>query len=342
MEKILSLVIPTYNMEKYLDKCLTSLIMPKNMDDLEVLIVNDGSKDHSLEIAYRYSEKYPNTFIVIDKENGNYGSCINSGLKKATGRYFKVLDADDTFNTENLSDFIEFLRNLHVDLIMSDLVINDIQKGTIHHITYNLPVSVPFSFDDFEKRNVPYMWMHAVTHLTEKMRRIGYHQQEGISYTDKEFVFYPMAVSQTVAYFPKIIYEYTTGREGQTIDENVWIKNYWMEVKAVKKLLEIYVVHKENVSESGRHFMEVQSKLYIGSIYRHYIQMARRQLPIGELIEFDKWLEISAPGLYHCVDLEEETAHFYYISEWRKYKANMRGYLVHRFMHRIKFYIMRR
>lgn len=76
-----------------------------------------------------------------------------------------------------------------------------------------IPVGITFSFEHFAKKDVPYMWMHAVTHRTEKMRRIGYQQQEGISYTGKEFVFYPMAFSETLAYFPKVLYEYVTGRE---------------------------------------------------------------------------------------------------------------------------------
>ena len=97
MEKLLTIIIPTYNMEKYLDKCLSSLIVDDKelMTQLEVLVVIDGAKDRSSEIAHTYQDKYPDTYVVIDKENGNYGSCINRGLKEASGKYVKVLDADD-------------------------------------------------------------------------------------------------------------------------------------------------------------------------------------------------------------------------------------------------------
>lgn len=97
MDKILTIIIPTYNMEKYLRHCLDSLIVP-NMDKVEVLMINDGSKDSSSAIGHEYQNRYPKTFRVIDKENGNYGSCINRGLKEATGKYVKVLDADDSFD----------------------------------------------------------------------------------------------------------------------------------------------------------------------------------------------------------------------------------------------------
>ena len=118
MNKILTIVIPTYNMEKYLDKCLTSLVIEDRelMKQLEILVVIDGSKDRSSEIAHAYQVRYPQTFIVIDKENGNYGSCINRGLKEAAGKYIKVLDADDCYNSKSLQQHLELLRIVDVDL----------------------------------------------------------------------------------------------------------------------------------------------------------------------------------------------------------------------------------
>ena len=72
MEKILTIVIPTYNMQDYLRRCLDSLIVPEEqMQRLEVLVVNDGSEDNSSAIAHEYQDKYPDTFRVVDKENGN-------------------------------------------------------------------------------------------------------------------------------------------------------------------------------------------------------------------------------------------------------------------------------
>ena len=111
MDKILTIVIPTYNMEKYLDKCLTSLLFNDKdlLKQLEVLVVIDGSKDRSSLIAHSYEKKYPETFRVIDKENGTYVSCIKRGLKEATGKYIKILDADDSFDTTNLRSFILFI-----------------------------------------------------------------------------------------------------------------------------------------------------------------------------------------------------------------------------------------
>ena len=104
-EKVLTISIAAYNVEKYLDNTLNSLICNK-MDKLEVIIQNDGSKDSTCEVAKKYVEKYPNVFILNDKKNGGYGSTINASLKMAKGKYFKQLDGDDWFDTSNLDSFI--------------------------------------------------------------------------------------------------------------------------------------------------------------------------------------------------------------------------------------------
>ena len=94
MQKVISFIIPSYNAEPYLDQCLKSFLHPDCMEQIEVLIVNDGSKDGTKALAERYMEDYPDIFRLIDKENGGHGSAINVGVKKASGRYLKVIDAD--------------------------------------------------------------------------------------------------------------------------------------------------------------------------------------------------------------------------------------------------------
>ena len=93
--KSLTILIPVYNTEKYIKRCLDSLLVPEVLDDIEIIVVSDGSKDHSAEIVREYVERYPDTIILIDKENGGHGSTINAGIAAATGKYFRVLDSDD-------------------------------------------------------------------------------------------------------------------------------------------------------------------------------------------------------------------------------------------------------
>lgn len=95
MDKALTVIVPVYNMEKYIRQCLESLVIGEALDRIEVLVVLDGSKDGSAEIAYEFVEQYPDTFRIIYKANGGHGSAINTGLMMASGEYVKILDSDD-------------------------------------------------------------------------------------------------------------------------------------------------------------------------------------------------------------------------------------------------------
>ena len=117
--KILSIAIPTYNMERYLGRCLDSLVAARRTDALEIIVVNDGSTDCSSEIAHRYAKEHPNSIIVIDKKNGNYGSCVNAALKVATGKYFRVLDSDDWVDTDGLVQLLDKLKNAEADAVVT-------------------------------------------------------------------------------------------------------------------------------------------------------------------------------------------------------------------------------
>ena len=118
--KSLTILIPVYNTEKYIKRCLDSLLVPEVLDDIEIIVVSDGSKDHSAEIVREYVERYPDTIILIDKENGGHGSTINAGIAAATGKYFRVLDSDDWFNTLEFAEFTARLRNEDADLVVCD------------------------------------------------------------------------------------------------------------------------------------------------------------------------------------------------------------------------------
>ena len=119
MEKILSVSIASYNVEKFIRKALDSCCIPEIMDRLEVLVVNDGSTDSTLQIAREYEEKYPQTFRVIDKKNGGYGSTVNASIKAAKGKYFRLLDGDDWFDRDGLVRFIEELSEAQEDMIVA-------------------------------------------------------------------------------------------------------------------------------------------------------------------------------------------------------------------------------
>jgi len=231
MEKILTIVIPTYNMQDYLRRCLDSLIVPEEqMKQLEVLVINDGSKDNSSAIAHEYQDKYPDTFRVIDKGNGNYGSCVNRGLKEATGKYFRILDADDWFETKALAYIMLKLLELNenVDLILTNYLIA--QEGKSARTVVDIPQKYNEKCIDqkkfsFKKHNLEQLLvMHSITVRTKKLIDSNYSQQTGISYTDTEFNYFSLLNSNFIYILDICLYNYYVGRAGQTMDCDV-LKN---------------------------------------------------------------------------------------------------------------------
>lgn len=314
MEKLLSIVIPTYNMEKYLDKCLTSLIINDDIFNLlEVLVIIDGAKDRSSEIAHSYEERFKNVFRVIDKENGNYGSCVNRGLAESTGKYIRVLDADDFFDTDTLCLFLKYLLKEESDMIISASrsVYDD---GSIHNLTFNLPSGV-FNLDDIDDRTGKSLFMHAITYKTELLKP-WYKQTEGISYTDLEWAYLPTFNVRSISYFPKIIYNYNIGRPGQTVSVAARSKNMWMEVKVVKRLVDEYNQRAGGSTE----FAKKRLSFFIEQLYNYYLVSIRGGLDMEQLEEFDVFLKSSSKELYQLMDqcyIQRLGWRYHYIRDWR-------------------------
>ncbi len=232
-QKYLTVVVPVYNMEKLLTRCLDSLLILDNEDlfkKLEVIVVNDGSKDKSLHIARKYELKYPEVYKVIDKPNGNYGSCINVGIKNATGKYFRILDADDFFKSAAL---VNILKNIDKFLVCPDLLITNYQEDysigysrCVENVDYEYNRIYPFAEVDFrDQSNGVLAVMHRMTYSLDVIRNSHLLHLEGISYTDSEYCFYPLISVQSVMFLDECLYCYQIGREGQTVSEVSYQKN---------------------------------------------------------------------------------------------------------------------
>lgn len=297
MKILLTIVIPTYNMQDYLNRCLDSLIVrPDLMGQLEVLVVIDGSKDNSSAIAHEYEAKYPDTFRVIDKENGNYGSCVNRGLAEAQGKYIKVLDADDWFDTKNFEAFLPFLENSDADLVISDFDQVDESGNVTNHLSYGLPTSSDNTLSVIP-RNVLFL-MHAVTYKTENLRKIGYRQTEGISYTDQEWIFLPTTTVQKVGYFDSVVYKYLVGRQGQTVDPSVFAKHISHEMKSLETMMRQFEEVKDHVDAEHYDYLVWRLIMRIHLVYHQFLVKLYKTMNVGELVDFDKNMKKSFPASY--------------------------------------------
>lgn len=320
MKKVLTIVIPTYNMEKYIGRCLNSLVLPLNsLEKLEVLVINDGSKDRSSEIAHSYEKENPQTFRVINKENGNYGSCINRGLKEAKGKYIKILDADDYYDTDNLSEFIKLLEIIDVDGIVSDMQRVDLAGHYHKKDSFDFAQNQISTLEEIVEHPFRRIRMHSITYKTDNIRRIGYHQTEGISYTDMEWIFLPMTTCNTIYYFPKTIYYYVEDRVGQTMDPKVYKKNFWQDIIVQNSMIKsLNFFDCTNIAASNYlNKLLISHSIYI---YRHFFLTFKMQTCYEEMVETDKYLCQVTPYVakelnrFHCFS----PINFHIIKHWRK------------------------
>jgi glycosyltransferase involved in cell wall biosynthesis len=335
MQKLLSIIIPTYNMENYLEACLDSLLTD-NMSLIEVLVINDGSQDSSYDIARRYGDKYPETFVVIDKGNGNYGSCVNVGLRRATGKYIKVLDADDCFNTRVFEAYLNDIKECDTDMVISDYVKVYPDFETI--VSCDIPEKKILDFRDLCKdNNIWNLWMHNVAYKRELLLGIDYKQTEGISYTDQEWIFSPFTAVKTAIYFKLPLYRYTLGREGQTMSSAFSDKHFRDNIVCTCNMIE-QACHFNNVPDDIMNMLNYKLLKRCRFIFRTYI-LKKQVINNKDLDILDNKIKSLNFNLYKATgSLPMSTPLFpiKYISVWRKnhnsrwLKLNIRMY---KFLH---------
>lgn len=317
--KLLTIIIPTYNMSAYLDRCLTSLHLPDAglMEQLEVLVIDDGSTDDSLSIAQRHVSLCPNSIRAIHKENGNYGSCINRGLAEAAGQYVKVVDADDWVNTENLAEMMLVLSTTQVNAILTDH--RHIEPSGKERFYVSLPIKANcvLQLDSLSDEAMRSVMMHAVAYRTDMLRNISYRQTEGISYTDQEWVFLPMAQAQTVYYLPQPVYHYLVGRSGQTVDLKVWERNFWMELQGMTVMLDEYIMWKERISDGARRYLQQRLAFRNYAIYEAYFTRFATGHNNELMKEYDQSLRQLNPTLWQ-LSAQYSIASFQYVKAWRE------------------------
>ena len=314
--KTLSIIVPTYNMEKYLDKCLSSLIINDSnlLKQLEVLVIIDGATDRSSEIAHSYQTRYPEVFVVVDKENGNYGSCINRGVKEATGKYIRVLDADDWYNTANLELFLRKIEKVNVDKIATIYSAIHMNKRTT--IVQPYPAETVMEMKDVKHGN--YIPMHAVTYRTQLLRDMNYVQTEGMSYTDFEWMHLPTPYVKTLYYVPLDIYQYFVGREGQTVDPDVVKKSYPQMFYLLRKILEEY--SKSIKIAPNQEYVINNVTNSICWIYTEAFIPAKFQGDNECVLAMDNYLKTYYTSIYEHLDeiFCSRLFHYRFVHEWRK------------------------
>ena len=244
--KLLSIAIPCYNSEKYMAKCIDSLL--PGGDDVEILIVDDGSTDGTAQIADRYQVLNPNIVRVIHKENGGHGSAVNAGLENATGLFFKVVDSDDWVREGAYRQVLETLRQLaggeaHLDMLISNFVYNKVgeKRHKVMQYRSSLPVGRMFTWKEvghFHKGH--YILMHSVIFRTQLLRDCGLKLPEHCFYVDNLYVFCPLPYVKNMYYLDVNFYSYYIGRVDQSVNQKVMISRLDQQLRVNKLMIDFY------------------------------------------------------------------------------------------------------
>ena len=238
--KQLTVAVPAYNTEAYLQKCLDSLV---SIDPrLEIIVVNDGSTDDTEVIARRYADQYPEQVRLINKENGGHGSGINCAVKLASGRYFKVIDADDWIIHENLSPLLDALERTCADAVITGYrTINDATGKVLTYPTdcryMGQEVGVSQLMEVYEEISSCCSF-HGLLYRTEFYRACGFQLSEGIFYEDQEYATLPFVHVETVLILPLFFYEYRIGNSGQSVAFHNQVKRIGHIETVIRRMLE--------------------------------------------------------------------------------------------------------
>ncbi|MFR4440829.1 MAG: glycosyltransferase family 2 protein [Hungatella sp.] len=259
--KLLSVAIPCYNSEAYMRHCIESLLT--GGEEMEIIIVDDGSvKDRTAQIADEYAEKYPTICRAVHQENGGHGEAVNTGLRNATGVYYKVVDSDDWVDEDALKEVLRTLRRFiygdqTLDMLISNFVYEKQGAKRKKVMSYKtaLPQDQLITWNDvkiFMKGQ--YILMHSVIYRTELLRECGLELPKHTFYVDNIFVYQPLPHVKTMYYLNVNFYRYFIGREDQSVNETVMIGRIDQQIRVTKLMLDYYDVTKIS-NRKLRHYM---------------------------------------------------------------------------------------
>jgi len=230
--KLLTIAVPSYNSEAYLERCMETLLL--GGEEVEILIVNDGSKDRTAEIANCYAAQYPSIVRAIHKPNGGHGDAVTTGLYHATGKYFKVVDSDDKLAPDAYKKVLDFLRGVvqegkELDMLISNYVYDKqgvpVEKRKVIEYHKMLPVGKFFTWEDTGKFEIGhYLLMHAVIYRTQMLRDMELRLPKHTFYVDNIYVYKPLPHVKTMYYLDVNLYMYYIGRDDQSVNTEVMKK----------------------------------------------------------------------------------------------------------------------
>ena len=263
--KLLSVAVPCYNSAEYMEKTIRSILT--GGDRVELIIVDDGSKDNTLEIANKYQRKFPDIVKVVHQENGGHGEAVNTGIKNATGLYFKVVDSDDCLGKNALKQVLDLLKKMveedaGLDMLITDFLYDKVGQKHKKVMRYkrSMPVGKMFTWDDVKFGKSQYLLMHSVIYRTKVLRESGMVLPKHTFYVDNIYVFQPLPYVKNIYYLDVVLYKYFIGRDDQSVQQDIMIKRIDQQYRVTKIMLDVYndsLVNNKNLDNVMVHYFDM-------------------------------------------------------------------------------------
>lgn len=262
---LLSIVIPSYNVGKFIRHGVFSLLQSKYIDKLEIIVVNDGSKDNTVDVVKEMLKEYCDcknpALILVDKPNGGHGSTINKGIEIATGKYFKLMDGDDCFITSEFDKLIEKLEIEDSDIILNDYYNDLVYPGEHPEVNFynNLKAGIQYKLDDLYNSEYGFgKWgpmLPTSTYKTNMLKNANFKLDEHCFYVDMELNMISYVYAKTITYYPFVIYNYMIGRNGQSISKESYKKNILNHEKVCIRLADEYTKFENILSYNRKEYI---------------------------------------------------------------------------------------
>lgn len=238
--KILSFIIPSYNCQQYLDKCITSFLDKDVIDALDIIIVNDGSTDATAEVAQKYCDLYPGSIRLISQENKGHGGALNTGCAAAVGKYLKVIDADDWVETQNLKQYLQMLEQCDSDVVLThhytiNITTGEIKKWKSYPKTFGKAYTFEEIMADWKSFDRS-LTFHGITYNTKFYHENGIQLSEHVFYEDHEFATFPCCRAKTITPVDLFIYDYRIGDVQQSVSDTNQLKRISHTETVLKRL----------------------------------------------------------------------------------------------------------
>ncbi len=334
--KILSLIVPSYNSEKFLDKCILSFCDESVLNALDIIIVDDGSRDATADVARKYCQLYPDSIRLISQENKGHGGALNTGFSAAKGKYLKPIDADDWIETRNLPALIDALRNCDSDVVLTHYHMVDVSNGSISEMkstaeNYGQTVTIDelmAQWGCFFRAAT----FHGIAYNREFYQKHGNPLTEHVFYEDNEYATIPFCYAKTITPLDLFVYEYRVGDVNQSIAVGNQVKRLGHIQTVIGRMLQVYCQLPDG---AGRHYMAAKTQA-VGMMYLTTALLAHPDKKLGRQLAQEQMtvFQNTAPAIYNMLTMKYRI--YQLLSSLHVSKQTWDGFLNSRIYNRLR------